>query len=80
MYNSNQEIVGVKQLRRVFDYKSWLLPYIETRHNHTAPHNFLFHLGSKGKVVMFYRNWSSDDWLPAPPKDGLMILKVVYYN
>ena len=28
--NSNQEIVGVKQLRRVFDYKSWLLPYIET--------------------------------------------------
>lgn len=78
MYNSDQVIVEVKQLKRVFDYKSWLLPYIETPHHHTAPHNFLFRMGSERKVVMFYRNWSSDDWLPAPPKDGLTILKVIY--
>ena len=77
VYNSDQEIVGVKQLRRVFDYKSWLLPYTETPHNHTAPHNFHFCMGSGGKVVMFYCNWSSNDWLPAPPKDGLTILKII---
>ena len=78
VFQSSHDIVGAKQLRRILDYKSWLLPYIETPHHHTAPHNFLFRMGSEEKVVMFYRNWSSDNWLPAPPNDGLTILKVYY--
>ena len=28
---------------------------------------------------MLYRNWSTDQWLPQTPGDGLMLLKVFMY-
>ena len=76
VYNSNQDIVEVKQLKRIVDYKSWIKPFIDTPHYHTAPHNFVFRLSNEGKAVMHYRKWSSDSWLPAAPKEGLSLLKV----
>lgn len=76
VYNSNQEVISVAQFKQMVDYKAWLRPYIETPHHHTIPHNFLFRLGSSGKVVMRYRNWSSDTWLPSAPDEGVVILKV----
>lgn len=76
VYNSNQEVTSVKQLSAVYDYKTWLKPFIITPHNHTAPHNFLFRCNESGSSVMLYRNWSTDEWLPQTPNDGLMLLKV----
>ena len=69
-------VTSVKQLSAVYDYKTWLKPFIITPHNHTAPHNFLFRCNESGSSVMLYRDWSTDEWLPQTPNDGLMLLKV----
>ena len=74
--NSNHEIVGVKGLRQIRDIKSWLTPVINTPEKHSNPHNFLFRRNVSGKAEMFYRNWSSDPWLPEMPKPGLILLSV----
>ena len=79
VYNSNQEVTSVKQLSAVYDYKTWLKPFINTPHGHTSPHNFLFQCNEKGSAVMFYRNWSTDEWLPKTPDDGVMLLKVLMH-
>ena len=75
-YNSNHDITSVKNFTVLYDYKSWLSPYINTPHNHTTPHNFLYQMDARGKAVMVYQNWSSDQWLPSHPKPGLELLKV----
>ena len=80
VYNSNQEVTSVKQLSAIYDYKTWLKPFINTPHNHTAPHNFLFRCNESGNAVMLYRNWSSDEWQPQTPDDELMLLKVFMHN
>lgn len=80
VYNSNQEVTSVKQLSAIYDYKTWLKPFINTPHNHTAPHNFLFQCNESGSAVMLYRNWSSDEWRPQTPDDELMLLKVFMHN
>ena len=79
VYNSNQEVTSVKQLSAVYDYKTWLKSFINTPHGHTSAHNFLFQCNEKGSAVMFYRNWSTDEWLPKTPDDGVMLLKVLMH-
>lgn len=78
MLNSNQEITSVKCLDAIYDYKGWLSPHINTPHNHTTPHNFMFQCDEKGTALMYYRNWSSDEWLPPPPQPGIELLKVIW--
>ena len=51
-------------LNAIYDFKSWLSPQINTPHNHTMPHYFMFQCNDQGKAVMYYRKWSSDQWLP----------------
>ena len=73
LYHSDQDIKSVKKLEYLFDVKSWIIPYIDTPHNHTNPHNFMFRNNENGEAVMLYRNWSSDTWVTS---DGLKLLKV----
>ena len=70
---SNQEVTSVKQLSAMYDYMTWLKPFINTPHNHTAPHNFLFRCNVSGSAEMLYQNWSTDEWLPQTPNDGLKV-------
>ena len=35
-YNSNHDITSVKNFTVLYDYKSWLSPYINTPHYHTT--------------------------------------------
>ena len=77
VFNSNQEIASVTHLNAIYDFKGWLAPYINTPHNHTTPHNFLFMCNDDGNAVMLYRNWSSDQWLPPPPQPAIQLLKVI---
>ena len=74
--NSNHEIVGVKELMQIRDIKGWLTPVINTPEKHSNPHNFLFRRNVDGKAEMYYRNWSSDPWLPEMPNLGLILLSV----
>ena len=76
VYNSDQRIVEVKSIDEVYDIKGWLTPHIDTPHNHTNPHSFLFRANQDGKAEMFYRNWSSDTWKPTSPEAGLFLLNV----
>jgi hypothetical protein len=66
----------VTQLKQLYDYKKWVKPHIDTPHEHTNPHNFLFRLNSKKEAIMLYRNWSSDSWISGPEGEGLKLLKV----
>ena len=74
--NSDQKIVGARDVHELYDIKSWMKPYIDTPHGHTNPHNFLFRQNRNGRAEMLYRNWSSDPWLPAAPEPGKLLLKV----
>ena len=78
--NSNHEIVGVKELKQMRDIKGWLTPIINTLEKHSNPHNFHFRRNVNGKAEMFYRNWSSDPWLPEMPNPGLILLSVSSHN
>ena len=77
--NSDQQVMEVSEVEMVYDIKSWLIPHLDTPHGHTNPHNFLFRLGENEKAEMQYRNWSTDSWLPLPPKHGVVLLKVSAY-
>ena len=77
--NSDQQVMEVSEVEMVYDIKSWLIPHLDTPHGHTNPHNFLFRLGENEKAEMQYRNWSTDSWLPLPPKYGVVLLKVSAY-
>ena len=77
--NSNHEIVGVKELKQMRDIKGWLTAVINTSEKHSNPHNFLFRRNVNGKAGMFYRNWSSNLWLPEMPNPGLILLIVSSY-
>ena len=56
-----------------FLFKTWLSPCLEEIHGHTVPHVFLFRRGLSGKSLMFYTNWSHDQW---EPLNGLKPLNV----
>ena len=73
---SDHQLQQVSEIDQVFDVKNWMKPQIETPSGHSNPHNFLFRLGETGKAEMFYRNWSSDEWIPKAPEPGLQLLKV----
>lgn len=74
--NSNHEIVGVKEIKQIRDIKAWLTTVMNTPEKHSNPHNFLFRRNLQGKAQMYYRNWSSDAWLPDTPNPGLILLRV----
>lgn len=59
-------------LHYIVDFKKWLAPHIEEVHGHTNPHIFLFKKNASGKSVMYYKNWTHDDY---QPKDGVKLLK-----
>lgn len=60
-------------LNYIVDFKKWIAPHIEEVHGHTNPHIFLFKRNALGKSVMYYKNWTHDDF---QPKDGVKLLKV----
>ena len=74
VFKSNQEIASVKYLDAIYNFQDWLAPYINTPHNHTTPHNFLFLCNENGNTAMHYRNWSSDQWLPPPSQPDIELL------
>ena len=57
VYNNNRDVVPVTQLKRMLDYNSWL--HCDTTSSYHSSQLSL-RPGSGGKVVMIYRNWSSD--------------------
>ena len=57
VYNNNRDVVPVTQLRRMLDNNSWL--HCDTTSSYHSSQLSL-RPGSGGKVVMIYRNWSSD--------------------
>lgn len=58
----------------VYDISTWLKPHIPDLHDHLKAHIFKLNKNDKGKVCMWYKEWSDDDlWLP----DGGLPLLVV---
>ncbi len=56
-----------------FDFKAWIEPYIQEIHGHTEPHCFRFKMNEDGQVILHYRQWSGQPWIP---EQGLSLLKV----
>ena len=50
-------------LQRVYDIRSWIESHAVELHAHTVPKCFKFELNDAGKAVMYYRNWSHEQWL-----------------
>jgi len=46
----------------VYDIRSWIEEYAEELHAHTVPKCFKFERNDAGKAMMFYRNWSQEEW------------------
>lgn len=59
------------QLLMVYDIRSWIEEYAEELHAHTVPKCFKFERNDAGKAMMFYRNWSHEEW-----QGPVVILKV----
>lgn len=59
------------QLQMVYDIRSWIEEYAEELHAHTVPKCFRFERNDAGKAMMFYRNWSHEEW-----QGPVVILKV----
>lgn len=60
---SNKSVKSVSTLQYIFDIKSWIAPYLDEIHGHTAPHVFRFrfnHTSKKGE--MHYKYWSHQAW------------------
>ena len=67
------------RLQQVFNVDAWLKPHLTTLHEHTHPHCFKFACeGETMKAVMYYRKWSSDDWMG--PVQVLKVCKITYIN
>ena len=49
-------------LQIIYDIKSWIAEHAEELHEHTVPKCFKFKLNQAGKAVMYYRNWSHEQW------------------
>lgn len=58
-------------LQKVYDIRSWIQDHAVELHSHTVPKCFKFELNEAGKAVMFYRNWSHEQW-----QGPVVILKV----
>ena len=69
---SLQDSPKVVIIDSIIDAKEWMMPYVPPIHDHLKAHQFKFQLNEDDEVMMFYKEWSSDDnWLP---KDGLRFL------
>lgn len=55
---------GAKQLRGLFDIKTWLEPCLNNIKKHSKPLHFKFSRDISQKVVMQYRANSSRPWIP----------------
>ena len=58
-------------LQRVYDIRSWIESHAVELHAHTVPKCFKFQLNDAGKAVMYYRNWSQEQW-----QGPIVVLKV----
>ena len=70
-------IPKVIEINHVFDIRSWIKPHIAGAFkHHTQPHNFRIKK-INGMVVMHYRQYTGDKWLP---DGGLNCLKASFEN
>ena len=72
--NSTEKMKQTVYLKRVYNVKDWLKPFINPLHNHSNPHIFRFRLNKEHKVEMHYKQWHYTPWLPN--EKGITLLKV----
>ena len=64
-------------ITEVFDVKGWIAESLENVHGHSTPHCFKF-VKQSGKVLMFFKSWSSDPW--CEESKAIVLLKVHELN